>query len=569
MSPHKENNTAVEDEDVLLNEALFTKRRIRLVCIGAGVAGICCVYKYKRQSENVELQIYEKNDDIGGTWYENAYPGVACDIPAHRYTFSWEGNPEWTRFYADGSEIHTFYKKLADKYGCMEYIKLGHQVVSTVWDEEESVWHIKIKVMETGEIIEDYAHVVLCATGVLNKWKWPEIPNLHGFKGRLLHSARWDKSYKPHEKERVAVIGSGSSGIQIVPKIAPLVGEFYSFNRSPTWITPEIGGRMAEAGRETIFTPEQIETFKTDPEAFLTYRKFMINGNTDFFPTFFKESPQQKEAFKNITEMMRKRLGYNEELCKKLIPTFPVGCKRFTPGEGYLEALAGLPIAPGAKHTKPATVITEKIECFTPNGIKTVDGRHYELDTIICATGFDVSYQPSYECIGRNGTDLRKAWELEPRSYLSLMAENIPNYFISLGPNAPIANGSLVYCIEVVIDYTFKCIEKMQNHRVKSMRPKRELIDDWQEYKDAAMEKLVWSSQSCTSWYKAKNGKVRATHFGSVWHYAQIIKEPRYEDFDMEYLDRNKLRFLANGRTQTETRGGDLATHLTEDSRLS
>ena len=524
---------------------------MRVVCIGAGICGIAAAYKHERDLENVSFVVYEKNDGVGGTWYENRYPGVACDIPAHRYTYSWEGNPEWSRFYAEGHEILDYLTKCAQKWDLMKHIQLNHKVKSAVWNEDTSQWELVIENLTTGELVHDQADVVLSAIGVLNNWRWPDIPGLHDFKGKVLHSARWDQAYKP-DGQRIAVIGSGSSAIQIVPQLQPKASKLYSFNRSATWITPEIGAKLATNGRATIFTPEDIQRFKDDKKSFLEFRKEIINGNTDMFKTFYKGSVQQQNAYKNFSAMMRERLNNNEELCEKLIPKFEVGCKRFTPGEGYLESLI----------KDNVRVITDGIECVTPTGIRTLAGEDIALDTIVCATGFDVSYRPSFECRGRDGRDLRKEWSVPPRHYLSLAAGGMPNYFIAAGPNCPIANGSLVYALENIVDYTFKCVTKMQTQGIKSMVPTEDAIDDYLEHRDLCMNEMVWSG-GCRSWYKNGN-QVTGPHFGSIFHFSDAVRVPRWEDYELRYIAPNRFSYLGYGRTERELKGQDLAAYLSE-----
>ena len=550
MAPSIDTKKVNGEGYAITHDPIFKKRQMRVVCIGAGVCGIAAAYKYERDLEDTSFIVYEKNAGVGGTWYENTYPGVACDIPAHRYTFSWEGNPTWSRFYAEGNEILQYFKKCAEKWNLMKYIKLEHQVRSAIWNEDTGKWQLQIENLVTGEMISDECDVVLSAIGVLNNWRWPDIPGLHDFKGRKLHSARWDATYKS-DGDRIAVIGSGSSAIQIVPQLQKTASKLYSFNRSPNWITPEFGAKLASNGRATVFTPEEIQHFKTDKKAFLAFRKSIINGN-DMFKTFYKGSEQQRNAYKNFTQMMRDRLRNDEELCEKLIPKFEVGCKRFTPGEGYLESLI----------EDNVRVITDGIDCITPTGIRTKSGEEIALDTIVCATGFDVSYRPSFECRGRDGRDLRKEWSAPPRHYMSLAAGGIPNYFIAAGPNCPIANGSLVYALENIVDYTFQCVKKMQTEGIKSMVVKEDVIDEFLEHRDLCMNEMVWSG-GCSSWYK-KDNQVSGPWWGSIFHFSDSVRVPRYEDYDVRYIGPNRFRYLGYGRTDRELKGQDLATYLSE-----
>ncbi|RFU28612.1 hypothetical protein B7463_g7716, partial [Scytalidium lignicola] len=546
-------NSHVGGEYEVVPVEIHKRQKMRLVCIGAGISGIAAAYKYQ-QLQDVEFVIYEKNNDVGGTWLENRYPGCSCDIPAHAYTYSWEGNPNWSQFYAGAEEIHTYFKGCAIKWNCMQYIKLSHRVVEAKWSEETSLWHLKIQNDKDGSVFEDRCNVLLSATGFLNNWKWPDIPGLNKFKGKLLHSASWDQEYDFADKA-IAVIGAGSSAIQIVPSLQPLVKKMFNFIRSPTWITPEFGQSLATHGRDTKFTAEEIERFNTDKNYFLEYRKKLQNDNSSIFTMHFKGSKLQRGAVENFTKLMRKRLNENEELCERLIPKFEVGCRRLTPGNGFLEAL----VQPNT------TVVFSDIESITENGIMVKDGTHYDLDAIVCATGFDCSYRPAFPVIGRDGRQLSDFWKDEPIHYLSVAVPHFPNYFITGGPNSPIANGSLISGLETEIDYAYACVRKLQIENGASMSVTEEAARDFMEHKSKAMEKYVWSGK-CKSWYKNGriDGPVVGPWCGSSLHFNEALKDPRFEDYTFEYRQRNRFHYLGFGSTQAELRGDDQATYLSE-----
>ncbi|TVY85171.1 putative sterigmatocystin biosynthesis monooxygenase [Lachnellula suecica] len=542
----------------LLAEPLHKKRKMRLLCIGAGIAGIAAAYKYQEKLENIDFVIYEKNAGVGGTWLENVYPGCGCDLPAHAYTYSWEGNPNWSRFYAEQPEILEYLRSCAAKWNTLQFMKFKHRVVEVRWSEEKSGWDVKIENLEEGTTMHDFCDVLLNCNGLLNNWKWPAIEGLHDFKGKLLHSARWDTEWN-YEGQTVAVIGSGSSGIQIVPGLQPVVKHLISFNRSPNWITPEIGQALAKDGKATRFTEEEIKRFNEDKKYFLEYRKNLQNGGAKYFGLYYKGTDLQKDSVKAYTEMMKQRLENNEELCNYLIPKFAVGCKRFTPGEGYLEAL----IKPNV------TVVTSGIEKVTETGLLTSDGRHIEVDAIVCATGFECSYRPLFPVIGRKGRDLNEYWKDEPLHYMSVAAPGFPNYFITGGPNSPVSNGSLISGLENEIDYAYKCITKMQTENILAMDVTEEAMEDFLEHRNAAMERMVWSD-GCRSWqvfmYKSGklNGPVTGPSVGSTWHFNEMLDVPRFEDYKLKYLYKNRFSYLGNGRTERELRGEDIATHLKE-----
>lgn len=212
---------------------LGSGRPIRIVTIGAGASGLNVARNVKVHMKNVELQVYDKNDAVGGTWLENTYPGCGCDIPSHNYQYSWQPNPDWNKYYSPQPEILEYFQNTAVKHDLLKYIKLKHKVIEAVWNEDEGLWRFKIENIATGEVFDDRAHFFINASGYLNNWKWPQIQGLESFKGELLHSAAW-KPETPLKGKKVAVIGYGSSGIQLVTAIQPEVEHLVTFIRGPT-----------------------------------------------------------------------------------------------------------------------------------------------------------------------------------------------------------------------------------------------------------------------------------------------------------------------------------------------
>ena len=230
----------------LFDRPIDENRRMKVICIGAGYSGILTAIRFPQRIPNLDLVIYEKNEDIGGTWYENRYPGIACDIPAHVYQFTFASNPSWSRFYAPGGEIQQYLKDVAWKYDVERYVRLRRRFEKAVWDEEAQLWRVTIRNLETDETFVDTCNVLLRGTGILNAWKWPDIPGIHDFKGPYMHSAKWDESFDWTNKT-VALIGAGSSGIQLLPQIQPKAKKVVHFMKGKTWISP-VGYGAEEGG---------------------------------------------------------------------------------------------------------------------------------------------------------------------------------------------------------------------------------------------------------------------------------------------------------------------------------
>lgn len=398
-------------------EPLFTKRHLRLVCVGAGAAGLQIAYKAERLLENVELQIYEKNADIGGTWLENRYPGCTCDIPSHSYQFTWARNPNWSSFYASSEEIWRYFKDVATKYDLEKYVKLNTKVESATWDEESGQWQLKI-VSPDGAEYDDRCDVLISGSGVLNSWKYPDIPGLDTFQGKLMHSARWDASYDLAGKT-VAVVGGGSSAVQVIPSIQPQVGKLYAFLRSPVWVTTGFGAKYAGPGGTNFkYTPEQIRRFNEDPAAYQRYCRDVEGELNKRFNLMHLHSQDQKNSRDFVAGLMRERIG-DDKIAAHMIPNFALGCRRMTPGNGYLESLT----------KENVEVVTQSATRVTEKGIVGEDGVEREVDVIICATGFDTSFTPHFTVKGRKGADIREQFGDFPKGYLGVMADNFPNLF--------------------------------------------------------------------------------------------------------------------------------------------
>ncbi|KAJ5818015.1 Flavin-binding monooxygenase-like family protein [Penicillium riverlandense] len=559
---------------VVKDQTIHQPRRIRIIVIGAGISGIAFAYKIKAL-ENVEYQIYEKNEDVGGTWFESRYPGCSCDIPAHSYTYPWVGNPNWSRLYAGAEEIWKFYRDRAEEYGVYETTKFNHKVVGATWNEENGRWMIKVEDLKTGLATEDSAEVLINCAGVLNKWKWPDIQGLQSFGGTLVHSARYPQELDLAGKT-VGVIGAGSSGIQIVPTIQPIVKALISFNRSPTWIAPQFAGHLASAGRQTMYTEEEKERFRNDPEQLLKYRQEIDQVINSRFPNFYKGSEEQKASRAIVEKGMRERLSkMDPELREKLIPDFDVGCRRVTPGDGYLEAL----------QEPNVQVVRTRIQEVNEESIVTADGISHAVDVIIAATGYDTSYVPPFPLVGRNGVDLGKRWaQTGAEAYLTCAVPDMPNYFseytlskgealrtfsyvilvtVVVGPNTPISNGSLMPAIESQLEFALTFAKKIQRESVKSVVVSQQATTEFNDHKDAVMELLTFSG-NCNSWYKGgtSNGRITGPWCGSLNHFLESIAEPRLQDFEFTYDHGNRFEYLGRGLSRKDVEKKDLAWYI-------
>ncbi|KZL69524.1 phenylacetone monooxygenase [Colletotrichum incanum] len=542
-----------------LREAPFgTPRPIRIIGVGAGASGINLIRTLRNTlgASTYEIVVYEKNEDVGGTWFENRYPGCKCDVPSHNYQFTWRPNPAWSSFFAPAAEIEEYLCQICDEENLRPCIKTSHQIVGAAWSESKAMWDLQIKNLETGAVFEDYANFFIDATGILNKWRFPDVEGLSDFKGTLIHSANWPKDFD-YANKTVAVIGNGASGVQIVPAIRPHVKKLHHIIRTPTLIIPprvttmKMGPSASlleeiEMDEEERFSSATIAKFQNDP-AF--YKKFAqtleMDSNIKFAVSLISGSPQQAWALGKTKEFMTAMLRGNEELCKQLIPDFPLGCKRLTPAPGYLESF----------HDPRVSLHTDAIKSFVPQGIVLANEEVLEVDAIICATGFDSSFRPAFPLVGRHG-NLQDIWsEQTPKAYMSLAVAGLPNYFKFLGPNAPVVQGDVFTLSEHIATYIANTIHKCQTQGIRSIVPSEAAVEDYFEHTTAFMPRTVFAG-GCRSWYKQGEvkGPVTGLYPGSRMHFIRLLEHFRGEDWEYTYEDgrQNRFAYLGNGFTAPE-----------------
>ncbi|KAK3906964.1 hypothetical protein C8A05DRAFT_40295 [Staphylotrichum tortipilum] len=555
-------------------QPLGTTRHVRIVGVGAGASGLNLLRTLRLNLDNYEAVLYEKNADVGGTWLENRYPGCRCDVPSHSYQFSWRQKRDWTNFFSGAEEIGEYLREVCDGEGMRESVKTLHQVVEARWSEKDGQWELVVKNLETGEEFSDYATFLVDGTGILNNWKWPDVEGLDDFQGTLIHTARWPKDFD-HTGKTIAVIGNGSSGIQVLPELQRGAEKLYNIFRTPTWVLPpriQAWKVMGQAGRilseiemdaKENFSAETIEKFQLDPEFYREFvRKVEVEVN-NAFPVVLTQSPVQAFARAKVTEYMTLMLGGNPELCKILIPDFPLGCRRMTPGHGYLQAL-----------TQPnVEVRRSEIKRFVPEGIELESGEVLKVDAIVCATGFNTSFSPRFPIIGRDG-NLQDRWKKEtPKAYMSCAVDGVPNYFMFFGPNAPIGHGSVFTLSEHIAKYMTSVIKKCQAEGVKAAAPSRGAVADYAEHIAAFMPRTAWAAAGGRSWFKdgRADGPVTALHPGSRIHFFHMLERFRGEDWEWEYAGAggagagNRFAYLGNGFSTRELDPeGDSTWYLNE-----
>ncbi|KIM76405.1 hypothetical protein PILCRDRAFT_648853 [Piloderma croceum F 1598] len=550
--------------------AIDEYRPIKVVAIGAGFSGIIAGIRFPQRIQNIDFTNYEKNAGVGGTWYLNKYPGVACDIPSHCYQLTFEENTDWSAFYSPGSEILAYLERVVDKYKLMRYIKLQHELIHARYDEPSAKWHLRLRRPAINsdstagihfEEFEDTADILFTGLGSLSQWTWPDIAGLNEFKGTVLHTAQWDESVQDWGTKKVGVIGVGSSAIQIVPALQPKVAHLFNYVRGKTWIaSPFAIAKLAALTHDSksdnySFTDADKKAFK-DREYYKAFRHDLEAHIHTAYPVVLRGSALQQWAQKAFKQSMINKLEKKPWISDHLVPDFSVGCRRATPGPGYLDSLT----------RDNVDFISTPIKRITATGIETIDGHHQELDAIVCATGFDTTFQLPFPFIGRAGVSLQDAYKPHPITYLSVCVPGFPNWFQALGPNSAVSSGSLMVILERQIEYAIKATLKLQRERLKSIEVKKEAAQDYDEYIEHYFPTTVYS-EKCRSWYKMgkEEGRVTGLWPGSCLHALRVLEHPRWEDFDYEPLNeiKNRFHWLGDGQTYNDkTKTGDRAWYL-------
>ncbi|HUO93915.1 MAG TPA: NAD(P)/FAD-dependent oxidoreductase, partial [Rhizomicrobium sp.] len=446
------------------------KDSFRVLIIGAGMSGTLAAIRLKQAG--IPFVIVDKNPEVGGTWFENAYPGCRVDNPNHLYSYSFEPNYDWPQHYSTQDQLHAYFVRTAEKYGVRKKVRFDTEVVESVYDERRALWSVRLRHKDGREDTVE-VNAIISAVGQLNRPKYPDVKGRETFKGKSFHSGAWDHSVELKGK-RVAVIGTGASAFQFVPAIAADVGSMVVFQRTPPWLgpTPDYHENVGEGQKWLL---------KQVPFYAQWYRFWLFWMLTDGIYPMVQADPAwngPKGSVSAPNDMLREMLtaclkmqtGDDEAFFKKCLPTYPPGGKRSVRDNGVWIAALKRP---------NVELVTDPIAEITPRGIKTKDGKEYEVDVIIYGTGFQASnFLHPMKFKGRGGVDLHAQWDGDPRAYLGITIPNFPNLFVMYGPNTNIVvNGSIIFFSECEIRYIMGCIELMLRHGYRAMEPKRDVHD--------------------------------------------------------------------------------------------
>ncbi len=450
------------------------------IIIGAGFAGICMAIKLK-QAGMSNFIILERNCNLGGTWWDNAYPGAACDVESHLYSYSFKPNAVWSRQFSPQGEILDYLERCAAKYEVEKHLHLNCEVSQTIFDEAAAVWVVNTT---TGKAFS--ARMIILCTGGLSQPALPDIKGLENFKGEMFHTARWDKSFDLAGKT-VAVIGTGASAIQIVPAIAPVVKQLYLFQRTPPWIIAK-DDKLISNFRKTLYK------YLPFTRALHRWRLYWLH---ELMAIGFVVNVDVMKLFGKIALRYLKKSVKDETLRKKLTPNYIIGCKRILLSNDYYPALQRDNVA----------VVTESIETINETGVLT-NQQQYPVDAIILATGFKAAEGViPFTVKGKNSEDLNEAWRNGAEAYLGTSVSGFPNLFLVVGPNTGLGHSSMILMIEAQVHYIMECIQFMKKRNIKSAEVTKATQANFNTDLQKQLAKTVWQSGGCHSWYQNKNGK--------------------------------------------------------------
>ena len=470
----------------------------QVLIIGSGFGGQCAAVNLLKAGID-DFRLLERRDFFGGTWCQNTYPGAAVDVPSPLYSLSF-ASYRWSQMFAEQAELHRYTEHVIDRFGLRERVELQANVERVEWDDEQKRWAV-----HTGAKGTFHAQFLINATGPLSQPVIPQIPGQERFQGKTFHTNNWDHGYD-YRGKRVAIVGSGASAVQVIPAIAPDVAQLHVFQRTPHWVLPRA---------DRLFGPLQRWLLGVKPAYKLL--RWLIYWQFETRVIAFKYSRPairmvQRQALRLLERQVR-----DPALRKKLTPDFTIGCKRVLLSNTYYPALTRSNVT---LHTRE-----QGITSLDERGINTQDGQHIEVDLIIWSTGYDATDGViSYPVSGKNAVQLRDVWAQYPRAYLGTSLPDFPNLFIVTGPNTGIGHTSALFIIESQMNYILDCIRTVQAKGLRSIEVRPEAERTYTEMIHREMERTVWKSGGCHSWYQSKSGHVIAMFPGFSFSYHRLTR---------------------------------------------
>jgi cation diffusion facilitator CzcD-associated flavoprotein CzcO len=482
---------------------------VEVAIVGTGFSGLGMAILLKKAGIE-SFMLLEKAGEVGGTWRENSYPGAACDVPSHLYSFSFEPNPGWSKAFSPQAEILEYLKRCVARYELGPYIRFHAEVSAAEFDEARGAWTVHTK---DGQRVR--ARALVLGNGALHLPQLPALPGRETFQGTSFHSACWRHDYELADKT-VAVIGTGASAIQFVPRIAPRVRRLHLFQRTPPWILPR---------PDMEFGPGWRRLFERLPVLRWLYRAG-IYWNSEWHALAFLNPG----AFNRLVEWVSRRYLRasvpDPHLRERLTPRYRLGCKRVLLSNDYYPAL----------QRPNVELVTEEIEAITPRGVRTRGGVEREVDAIVYGTGFNVSrYLSPVRIVGRQGRELNELWSGVPRTFLGITVSGFPNLFLLMGPNTGLGHNSMIFMIEAQARYALQCIQALRAQDLRWLDVRPEVQAAFNEALQERLKQTVWQSGGCRSWYQSETGYNAAIWPGYTFDYWLRTRHVHLGDYALRF----------------------------------
>jgi cation diffusion facilitator CzcD-associated flavoprotein CzcO len=479
-------------------------RALRVAVVGAGMAGILTAIRLQETGLD-DFTVYEKAEQVGGTWRENTYPGLACDVPSHLYSYSFAPNPEWSHRFSPGPEIQAYFEQVAREHGVDRRVRFGDAVVSCV--HRDGRWHVTT---EAGH--HDVVDIVIAATGVLHH---PHVPDIHGletFGGAMFHSARWDHGVTL-DGARLGIVGTGSTAVQIVAAVVDRVAHLTLFQRTAQWILPQ---------ENPPYTEDEKAAYRADPATLVETHAHLGELFAVFSNAVVDASSPQIKVIEDLCLANLEENVTDPELRERLRPTYRAACKRLVVSPDFYQAI----------QRPNAELVTAGIERVERAGVRTRDGRLHELDVLVLATGFrtDAFVRPM-TVVGRGGRRLDDEWASRPTAYLSISVPDFPNFFMINGPNGPVGNFSLIEVAELQVGYILQLVDRIRSGDCREICATREAMEAFEAERVDATQHTIWST-GCRSWYLDDRG-VPASWPWSFDRFRTEMRSPRLGAYEL------------------------------------
>ncbi len=499
-----------------INTSYLKKNKPEIAIVGAGISSICLGYQLKKAGIH-SFTIYEKADDIGGTWRDNTYPGAECDVPSVLYSYSFELNPHWSQKFPAQAEILEYLHRCISKFDLRRHMQFNTEINRADFDQNAGIWLIK-----TTDGKEISANIFISAIGQLSVPKYPDIPGLKDFKGTLFHSARWNHDKELIKGKNVAVIGSGASAVQFIPHVAKEAGHLKVFQRSPHWIVPK---------PERNYTEWEHKIFTRLPWTQRLYR-YLIYWQMELAHGVLHKGSWLGKGAERFCKWHINKYLKDPELQAQMLPDYPIGCKRILISNNYYPTFAQVNV----------DMVTKSIEKITANGIVTRDGESHELDTIILGTGFEsTKFLAPMEISGVDNVKLHSVWQEGAEAHLGITVAGFPNFYMTYGPNTNLGHNSIIFMFEAQVNYIVKCIQTLIANKLKYMDVKKETMIEYNMQLQHEVKQTVWDA-NCGSWYKNEVGKIINNWPHTTVNYWWRTRYPDTSEFDLQKSTIEKAR---------------------------